>query len=219
MAVSVTAEKSKLQLKAEKEIKKWERHKKSQSNKLYFAYIVFIITLIYATDEIASQIGMLMKSDIASDLMAKFGDSSVGKLDLVSSLAIPFQAIGLLYRPLADRWGRKKFLIINTFGMSAAMFVIFLSQNIFMYFLGACLIMFFIPHDMHVVYIMESAPSKSRAITYSVIKFFANMAVMLVPILRRIAIIFPNSSNLGKKAYSIILIIITNSRKLVPQRG
>ena len=65
------------------------------------------------------------------------------------------------------------------------MFIIFLSQNVFMYFFGACLIMFFIPHDMHVVYIMESAPSKSRAITYSVVKFFANMAVMLVPFLRR----------------------------------
>lgn len=176
---------ARLQTKREKEIQKWEKEKAKPRKNLYFAYLVFIIALIYATDEIASQIGMLMKSEIAADLFAKHGDSSVGMLDLVSSLAIPFQAIGLLYRPLADRWGRKKFLIINTFGMSFALLIIFLSQNLVLYFLGACLVQFFIPHDMHVVYIMESSPSKHRARIYSTIKFFANMGVMLVPLLRR----------------------------------
>ncbi len=185
MALTAAEKNIRLMQKKEKEIQKWERHKKSQGKKLYFAYIVFIITLIYATDEIASQIGMLMKSEIAADLMSKFGESSVGMLDLISSLAIPFQAIGLLYRPLADRWGRKKFLIINTFGMSFSLLLIFLSNNIPLYMIGACFIQFFIPHDMHVVYIMESSPSKHRARVYSVIKFFANMGVMLVPILRR----------------------------------
>ena len=176
---------AKMQAKREKEILRWEKEKAKPIKNLYFIYLVFIITLIYATDEIASQIGMLMKSEIAEDLFAKHGDSSVGMLDLVSSLAIPFQAVGLLYRPLADRWGRKKFLIINTFGMSFALLLIFLSGNLVFYFLGACLVQFFIPHDMHVVYIMESSPSKHRARIYSVIKFFANMGVMLVPLLRR----------------------------------
>ena len=183
MATQVSTDK--LRLKTEKEIKKWEKQRKGSGGKLYFAYIVFIITLIYATDEIASQIGMLMKSEIAADLMSNFGESSVGMLDLISSLAIPFQAVGLLYRPLADRWGRKKFLIINTFGMSFSLLLIFLSNNLALYMIGACFIQFFIPHDMHVVYIMESSPSKHRARVYSVIKFFANMGVMLVPILRR----------------------------------
>lgn len=207
MAVAATDQKSKLQRRTEKEIKKWERHKKSQSNKIYFAYIVFIITLIYATDEIASQIGMLMKSDIAADLMAKFGDSSVGKLDLASSLAIPFQAIGLLYRPLADRWGRKKFLIINTFGMSFSLLLIFLSNNLALYLVGACFIQFFVPHDMHVVYIMESSPAKHRARVYSVIKFFANMDVMLVPILKRWLISTAGDSYTWRMVYFIPAVI------------
>ncbi len=176
----------KLQLKREKEIRKWEKEKARPKRKLYFVYLVLIITLIYATDEIASQIGTLMKTEIANDLFAKFGQSSVGLLDILSVLVVPFQAIGLLYRPLADRWGRKTFLIINTFGMSFAMLVIFLSQNIFLYFIGACMVQFFIPHDMHVVYIMESSPSKHRARIYSSIKFVANMGVMLIPLLRRL---------------------------------
>lgn len=175
----------KLQLKREKEIKKWEKEKNRPKRNTYFLYLVFIITLIYAVDEIASQIGTLMKTEIANDLFASFGQSSVGVLDMLSVLVVPFQAIGLLYRPLADRFGRKVFLIINTFGMSLAMLVIFMSNNIVLYFIGACMVQFFIPHDMHVVYIMESAPSEKRAVFYSVVKFVANMGVMLIPLLRR----------------------------------
>ncbi len=123
-----------------------------------------------------------MKTEIANDLFDS--DKAAGLLDMLSVFAIPFQAIGLLYRPLADRWGRKTFLIINTFGMSFALLIIYLSNNIPLYVVGACLVQFFIPHDMHVVYIMESSPSKQRASVYSSIKFFANMAVLLVPLLR-----------------------------------
>ncbi len=175
----------KLRKRREKEIAKWEKEKARPKRNYYFAYLVLIISIIYATDEIASQISTLMKTEIANDLFSKFGESSVGLLDLLSILVVPFQALGLLYRPLADKWGRKRFLIINTFGMSFAMFVVFLSGNLVMYFIGACMVQFFIPHDMHVVYIMESSPAKNRARIYSVIKFFANMSVMLVPVLRR----------------------------------
>ena len=169
----------------QKEIEKWEREKARPRKDNYLVSLIFVLTLIYATDEIASQIGTLMKTEIANDLMANFGDRSVGVLDLVGIVVVPFQLIGLAYRPLADRWGRKIFLIINTFGMSLALLVIFLSNNLFLYFLGACMIQFFIPHDMHVVYIMETAPAKHRARMYSCIKFIANMGVMLVPLLRR----------------------------------
>lgn len=184
MATVTESKLLKKQLKREKEIIKWEKEKARPKRNTYFAYLIFIITLIYATDEIASQIGTLMKTEIANDLFAKFGDTSVTMLDLLSVIGIPFQVIGLLYRPLADRFGRKTFLIINTIGMSLALLVIFLSNNVFLYFIGACMVQFFIPHDMHVVYIMESSPSKNRARFYSVIKFIANMSVMLIPVLR-----------------------------------
>lgn len=183
---STTEKLRKIQLRKEKEIRKWEKEKARPKRNFYFIYLVLIITLIYATDEIASQIGTLMKTEIANDLFSKYGESSVGLLDILSMVVVPFQALSLLYRPLADKLGRKMFLILNTFGMSFAMLIIFLSDNLVLYFAGACLVQFFIPHDMHVVYIMESSPTKHRARIYSSIKFIANMSVMLIPLLRRL---------------------------------
>ena len=174
------------ELSRQREIAKWERERAKPKGRGYFAWLVFVICMIYATDEIASQIGPLMKTEIANDLLASFGESSIGVFDILSMVAVPFQVICMFYKPLADKWGRKKFLIINTFGMSLSMLLIFLSRSLWLYFLGACMIQFFIPHDMHVVYRMETAPSKHRARIYSTIKFFANMGVMLVPLLRRL---------------------------------
>ena len=180
---SLTKE-QKILLKREREIKRWEKEKARPRGRYYIAYVIFIITLIYAVDEIASQITTLMKTEIANDLFAT--ENSIGLLNILTILVVPFQALGLLYRPLADRFGRKVFLIVNTFGMSLALLVIFLSQNVIMYFIGACMVQFFIPHDMHVVYIMESSSPKQRARTYSVIKFVANMGVMLIPLMRKV---------------------------------
>ncbi len=156
------------------------------------AVLVFIICVVYITDEIASQIGTLMKTEIAVDLLAKHGESSIGLLDIVGMIAIPFQVLSLIYKPLADRYGRKIFLIINTFGMSIAMLIIFLSENLYLYLAGVCVMSFFTPHDMQVVYIMESAPPKHRAKMYSVIKAVATFGIMLVPLFRRIFMTEPS---------------------------
>ncbi len=169
----------------QKEINKWEKSLARPHYRGYIVYLVFIITLIYTIDEIASQIGMLMKTEIANDLFARFGESSVGALEILGILVVPFQMLGLLYRPLADRFGRKLFLVINTFGMSAALFLVYISQSVALYFIGACLIQFFIPNDIHVVYIMETAPDKHRAKIFSIVKFVATLGVMLIPLLRR----------------------------------
>lgn len=150
-------------LRKQKEIAKWEKEKARPKKSYYIIYLIFIVSLIYVTDEIASQIGTLMKTEIANDLMSKFGEKSVGMLDIVSFIGIPFQALSIFYKPLSDRFGRKIFLVINTLGMSLGMLMIALSHNLALYVVGAVIIFFFVPHDMQVVYVMESAPAKHRA--------------------------------------------------------
>ena len=96
-------------LRREKEIAKWEREKARPRTNTYFYYLIFVLTLIYATDEIASQIGTLMKTEIANDLLASFGNRSVGVMDMIGMVVVPFQILGLAYRPLADKWAERSF--------------------------------------------------------------------------------------------------------------
>ena len=194
----------KIQKRNQKELVKWEREKARPKNRFYLFYLVFIICLIYITDEVASQIGTLMKTEIANDLFSKYGDGSVGLLDILTMVVVPFQVLAIFYKPLADRFGRKTFLLINTFGMSLSLLLIYLSDSIIAYALGACVVQFFIPHDMQVVYIMESAPSKHRARIYSSIKFVANMGVMLIPLLRKLLM---NEASEWRNVYLVPAII------------
>ena len=74
----------KQQLRRQREIEKWQRQKARPKGNFYFPWLIFVISLIYLTDEVASQIGTLMKTEIAGDLLSSFGQSSVGMLDLLA---------------------------------------------------------------------------------------------------------------------------------------
>lgn len=176
----------KRKLKETKEISKWEHEKAKRKGPHYLFYLMFIISIVYITDEIATQIGTQMKTEIANDLFSKFGDSSVGLMDIIGYLGYIAMIFAVIYKPLADRFGRKIFLVINTFGMGFGMFLMFLSGNIVMYVLASAVIAFFTPHDMQVVYIMETAPAKHRAKVYSVIKSIATLGVLLIPLMRKL---------------------------------
>lgn len=170
----------------ESQIQKIQKELDRKKPSGFIAYLVLIVCLVYITDELASNICTQMKTEIANTLFASFGDGSLAKLETLGLISYPCIAISLFYRTLADKLGRKPFLIINTLGMALGMFIIFVSNSIFMYILGYCVISFFVPHDMQVVYIMETAPAGHRAKIYSVIKCISTLGVMLIPLLRRL---------------------------------
>ena len=81
----------KIQLRKEKELKYWEKQKARPKGNTYFWYLILIIALIYAVDEIASQINSLMQTEIANDFIQS--ESSVTILNLLNIVAIPFQVL------------------------------------------------------------------------------------------------------------------------------
>lgn len=171
--------------KIQKEIDRRQKQLDRSGSGFYLFYLFFIISIIYITDEVSTQIGTFLKTEIANDMLAKFGDASVSRLDIVTLLSFPVMILGVVYKPLADRFGRKPFLVINTFGMAMGLLIVFLTDNFAGYVIGSIMTQFFIAHDMQVVYIMEAAPSKHRAKIYSSIKCVAMLGVMLIPLLRK----------------------------------
>ena len=75
--------------------------------------------------------------------------------------------------PLADKFGRKPFLVINTLCMGLGLFLVYLSKDIYVYMIGGTLMSFMVSHDMQCVYILECSDEKSRARNYAIVKAVA----------------------------------------------
>lgn len=172
--------------KVQLEIARLEREKSKPKGPGYLLYFMMIIAAVYVADEIASQIGTQMQTVVASQLFAPLvgADVAVSRMSLISMIAGCSIGLSYLYKPLADRYGRKPFLFINTLGMGLGMVIIGISTNIPVYAVGAFVIQFFIPHDMQQVYIYESVPAEKRAKIYSVIKAVVTLCLLLIPVLR-----------------------------------
>ncbi len=170
-----------------KEIAKWEKEKTRPKNKYYLWYLLFIIAVIYIVDEVATHIDTQMKAEIRASIFTPvFGDRSTGIMDIIGAMSFLSFIIVIFYKPLADKYGRKTFLFINTLGMSIGMGLMLTANNIALYIVASTVILFFTPHDMQLVYVMETVPEKHRGKIYFAIKSIATLGVLLIPLMRKV---------------------------------
>lgn len=171
----------------QKELAKWEKELNRPKGKFYYWYLVLIITLVYMVDEITSQIGTQMQTEIAIGLFA----DRMSIMNALSAATFPLIILSVLYKTLSDRYGRRLFLCINTLGMGVGLFLVFLAGKIgdmggiITYIAATAVINFFIPNDTQLVYIMETADENKRGTMYSIIKSIATVSVMLIPLMRK----------------------------------
>ena len=107
----------KLKLREEKELVRRERQLNARSNSFYLIYLFMILALIYITDEIASTISIQFQTNIVTEFFVEKMGMEYGEgLSIFSGLGFityPVTVLIIFYRPLADRFGRKPFLIVN----------------------------------------------------------------------------------------------------------
>lgn len=154
----------------------------------YLAYILTILSMVYIVDEIASNIYNSLQSEMVMEYYVHgMGLEFNAGLATYSAMTAPLYACMLItpfYKSLADRYGRKIFLALNTFGMGLGMLICMLAPHPIVYLLGIGIINFLMNNDMQVLYIMESAPEQHRAKLTSLTKAIALLGVMVIPALR-----------------------------------
>lgn len=192
---SLLSEKEQKRLKSEaREMRRLVKEKAKPKGKYYLWYLVFFLCLVYIVDEVATGI----HNGIVDEAIANFftGNISSGqsKFSLMEMLANVFLVIGFFYKALADRYGRKPFLIFNTIGMVGGLLLCLWSPNLVTYIIGFCVIRFFVTPDEQIVYIFESAPKEKRASIYSAIKGISELGLLLIPLGRKL---FIDDSNIG----------------------
>ncbi len=171
-----------------RELVRREKQLRARSGQYYMVYLFMVLSLIYIVDEIASTISIQFQSNIINEFFVQNMGMEYGEgLSLFSALGFityPVTLLIVFYRPLADRFGRKPFLIINTFVMGLGLFLVYLSDNIYVYMIGGSLMGFMVSHDMQCVYILECSNEKNRARNYALIKAVAILGTLLIPLLR-----------------------------------
>ena len=134
----------------------------------------------------------LLFESYQSDMITQFYVNAKGLdfntgLATYSAMTAPLYVIMVItpfYKSLADSYGRKLFLALNTFGMGAGMLVCMLASNPVIYLVGVGIFNFLMNNDMQVLYIMEAVPEKHRAKLTSITKAIALLGVMAIPALR-----------------------------------
>ncbi len=168
-----------------KEIKRLEKAEAFHKHKNYFSILVVVLTIVYIVDELTSSVRGAVDSFTICDLFnTTFGtpeyDKAAGTLGLVTTGCYLIYLIAPFYKSLADKLGRKVFLIINTIGMGVGMLVCIISHNVVVYLVGVVIMTFFTPNDVQVLYIMECAPKEHRAKLCSITKGIALISVSLL---------------------------------------
>ncbi len=195
----------------QKEIKRLEIEQKRHSGKYFFLIFLLIVALIYAVDEITSNINNTIKTDvirylydiIGSDVNSDEFNAASGNFFLLSMLLYASILIAPFYKSLADRFGRKPFLCINTIFMGVGMLICMIAKDLITYLIGSAIMLFTTPNDFHVLYIMEVAPEKHRNKITSITKGLGLLSVSFIGVLR--LIFMPDGS--GPEAWRDIYII------------
>ena len=156
----------------------------------YLIYMLFVLSMVYIIDEITSNIYNSLQSDMITEFFVNGMELEFNTgLATYSAMTAPLYVIMLItpfYKSLADKFGRKLFLALNTIGMGIGMFVCMMAPNPVIYICGIGIIYFLMNNDMQVLYVMESAPEKHRAKLTSITKAIALLGVTFIPILRDI---------------------------------
>ena len=184
--------KEKIMLSEERELKKLTAKRSKGNYAGYFGMLLFLIAFVNILDEVTSNLSVSVQSSFVTEFFVNkglFGKTYTFEegLSLHTSISVISYVFGIItpfYKALADKWGRKPLFVISTMGMSIGLFIIYFSTNYVFFLVGYAVIGFFFAHDIQIIYILEEAPDKFRAMIYSILKSLGIFGVVCIPMLR-----------------------------------
>ena len=171
-----------------RELERRKQQLRKPHPKGYLVYLLVVLSIVYIVDEVTSAMGSSMQSEVVTEFFVKgMGMEFNTGLASFTAMSAPLYSMMILmpfYKSLADKYGRKLFLVINTVGMGVGMGICMGATGPVVYLLGMLVINFVMYNDMQVMYVMECAPEKHRAKLTSLTKAVALLGVTAIPFLR-----------------------------------
>ena len=170
-------------------LKRWQAKQKQTPNRFYFYYAIFILCFAYIINELAKNINNILETEVINTFFnTGSAQDNFAFYTILLTLLSAISIFSFIYKTLADKFGRKPFLVINTIGMGVGMFICFVANHLVVYSVGLVLVYFFVPCDIQVVYVLETASDKHRSFWLAFYKAIAVISVAIVSPLRSWAI-------------------------------
>lgn len=174
-----------------KEQKQLARLRKEKSRSSYAAYpiilLVFLI-LLRMLDEFTTSCSGFLQSSIVNEFFVigqgKTFQEGLSAYSLATSPLTLLAVLAAFAGVLSDKIGRKPILLASGIGIAVGALTIFFAPSFGTYMAGSCIMSFFIAMDMHQLYLVEVAPENKRATWQAYSSFFAQMAIVLIGVLR-----------------------------------
>ena len=191
----------------EKQFERLSKEQKKGQPEYYFLITLFIIILVDLLDNFTTSSTENITSAIINDFFVNkglFGRTYTYEegLAIHNSLSILGRLLGVFspfFKSLGDKYGRKPLLAISTCGMALGMLLVYLSRSYIVYLLGTVIMTFFFGADVQIIYVLEEAPAKNRALIYSVLKSLGALGVVFIPLLR--SLVMKNDPDLWREIF------------------
>jgi MFS family permease len=176
----------------QRQLESYQKQLAKPELKFYLLGLMGLIIGIHVLDTYITDIGSKIQSLYMEELLVlgrgMSQEEALRFMSLVQLVGIVFIAISPFYKALIDRIGRRPIFIINIFGMAAGTFICYVAHNIAFFVVGLITIFFFVIHDLQIIYVFETAPSKWRSTMYGITKFIGIFGTLAIPALRSIYI-------------------------------
>ena len=118
--------------KEQKELTRLRKINQKPETAKYIKWVFILVILVHVIDEIASNCAAYVQSSVVNDFyVAGQGmtyENGLAVLASFSGVTLLLQLVAPFYKSLADRFGRKPFLVINTYGMALGLGLCFVSS-------------------------------------------------------------------------------------------
>jgi MFS family permease len=171
---------------------RYKKQLEKSEPKFYLVGLMGLIIGIHILDSYITDIGSKVQSLYMDELLIQGQDMSqegaLRFMSLVQLVGALFIIISPIYKSLIDRVGRRPIFILNIFGMAAGTMICYFAHSIYFFVVGLILIFFFVIHDLQIIYVFETAPSKWRSTMYGATKFIGVFGTLAIPLFRSVFI-------------------------------
>lgn len=163
-----------------------EENKVSYTKK-YTYYTLFIMGLMNIIDLFTSNAGPLVASFVVDEFFISRGvaeNVAYTTYGIAMASLTLFFIIGLAVRWIADRRGRRPALIINIIGMTIGAIITIVSQDFWMFYIGAIFGAVFLTADIQILLMNEECPPEKRSQYVTSVMIMGLLGALLVIVMR-----------------------------------